>query len=111
MIRSSQNLLAKAEPEQAAAVLIQWEKQHPDAHRNPMFCYQQFFVALEGIGDRAVARQMLKCLTHLVQTGALSTNSAEYLAVTEARHHSLLSADSDLPRLAHLIMTERLACK
>ena len=109
MIRSSQHALAKAKPLQAEEALIQWEKAHPDVRSNPTFCYQRFFVALEGKGDRSTARQMLKRLTILVDKGALSANSAEYLSVTEAWYRALFFTDSDLRRLAHKKMTERLA--
>jgi len=108
MIRTSQDLLAQGEPQQAAAPLIQWEKVHPDANKNPTFCYQFFFVALEGTGDRATARRMLNCLTRLVENGTLKEDSSIYLAVTEAWYRALFFADSDLPRLAHKKMKQRL---
>lgn len=108
VIRESQIHLANAEPEKAEAGLIALEKQHPEIRKEALFCYQRFFVALEGRGDRATAKVMLQRLNHLVETDALKPNSNIYLSVTEAWHRSLLFTDSDLIRRANKIMADRL---
>ncbi len=108
-IRSSQTHLAKAEPAAAKEVLVNWAKENPEASTNPTFCYQLFFVALEGLGDRKTARLMLQRLDRLVASGELDPQSAEYLSVTESWQRAIFFADSDLPRLAHKIMSRRLS--
>jgi len=108
-IYQSQLHLAQAEPEKAEAGLIELERTRPEIRREPFFCYQRFFVALEGLGDRATAKLMLQRLNHLVASDALDANSTIYLSVTEAWHRALFHSDSDLIRLAHKKMTERLA--
>jgi hypothetical protein len=109
MIRESQIFLARAMPIEAEEQLIVWENSHPEIRRNPLFCYQRFFVALQGHGDRKTAKIMLDRMDALVESGELDPYSAEYQSVTEAWYRALQSADSDLPRLAHNIMSERLA--
>jgi len=111
VIRLSQNHLAQAQPKEAEAVLVNWEQEHPECHADPLYCYQRFFVALEGSGDRKTARAMIQRMSLMVKNGSLSPQSPEYLSVTEAWGRSLFFATSDLPRLAHLIMTKRLASK
>jgi len=109
MIRESQKYLARAQPLPAEAGLKEWELNHPDAHTNATFCYQRFFVALEGRGDRRTARRMLRHLDRLVAKGQLAPDSVEYLSVTEAWQRALFSNDSDLPRLAYRKMSARLS--
>jgi len=109
MIRISQNSLAQAQAAPAEVLLVEWENTHPEVRENPLFWYQRFFVALEGRGDRATARQMLDQLTRLVDAGSIPAESAEYLSVTEAWYRSLLASDSDLLRQANRKMTERIS--
>lgn len=109
MIRESQIYLARAMPVEAGQQLIIWDAQHPAARKHPLFCYQRFFVALQGHGDRKTAKLMLDRMNALVQSGELDPYSAEYQSVTEAWYRALQSSDADLPRLANNIMTERLA--
>lgn len=109
MIRESQIFLARAMPFEAHQQLIIWDDTYPEVRRDPLFCYQRFFVALEGHGDRKTAKLMLDRMNALVESGELDPYSAEYQSVTEAWYRALQSADSDLPRLAHNIMSERLA--
>jgi hypothetical protein len=108
LIRNSQNLLAEAKPIEAEEGLIRWETDHPEIRKNPMFCYQRFFIALEGRGDRETAKLMLSRLDALVSSGTLSANSSMYRSVTQAWNKALFHTDSDLPRQAHLIMQSRL---
>ena len=109
VVIESQVHLANAEPEKAEAGLIRLEREHPEVRSEPLFCYQRFFVALEGRGDRATARVMLRRLNHLVDAGALEADSAIYRSVTEAWHRALSFTDSELPRRAHRIMAARLS--
>lgn len=108
-IRKSQVHLAQAEPEKAEAVLIELETNYPEIRKKPLFCYQRFYVALEGLGDRATARDMLRCLDALVEAEELQAHSSIYRSVTQSWHRALLSTDSDLIRLANRKMTDRLA--
>lgn len=108
LIRNSQTLLAEAKPNEAEEGLIRWENEHPEIRKNPMFCYQRFFVALEGRGDRETAKIMLSRLEALVTSGLLSAHSPIYRSVTQAWNKALFHADSDLPRQAYLIMQSRL---
>jgi len=91
--------------------LIELERSRPEIRKEPLFCYQRFFVALEGRGDRATAKLMLQRLNYLVANDALEADSAIYRSVTETWYRSLVFTDSDLVRLAHKKMTERLAHK
>ncbi len=109
LMRKSQNLLAAAKPIEAEADLIKWEKERPEIRKNPMFCYQRFYVALEGLGDRDTARLMLRRLDLLVASGELSATSPIYRSVTQSWNKALFYADSELPRQAHQIMHTRLA--
>jgi hypothetical protein len=109
MIRESQIFLARAMPNEAGEQLIIWDDSYPEARRHPLFCYQRFFVSLQGHGDRKTAKLMLDRMNALVERGELDPNSAEYQSVTEAWYRALQNTDSDLPRLAHNIMAERLA--
>ena len=104
----NKNLLAAAKADEAYADLIQWQNEHPEVIKNPSFCYQLFFVALEGRGDRETARLMLQRLDHLVTNDKLSPSSAIYRSVTQAWYRALSHTDSDLPRQAHQIMQTRL---
>jgi len=54
---------------------------------------------------------MLQRLNYLVANDALEADSAIYRSVTETWYRSLVFTDSDLVRLAHKKMTERLAHK
>ncbi|MEY3395164.1 MAG: hypothetical protein RL346_1400 [Verrucomicrobiota bacterium] len=109
MIRESQIFLARAMPKEAEEQLIIWDKNHPEVRKDPLFCYQRFFVALQGHGDRKTAKLMLDRMNALVQSGKLDPYRAEYQSVTEAWYRGLQHADSDLPRRAHHIMSTRLA--
>lgn len=109
IIHESQNFLAAAQPIQAQAVLLKLETDQPEIRKNPLFCYQRFFVALEGLGERPAADLMLKRLDHLVATGSLSATSPIYRSVTQAWNRALFFTDSELPRLAHIKMQTRLA--
>jgi len=108
LIRRSQLLLAAAKPIEAEHELRRWETEHPEARKDAVFCYQRFFVALEGRGDRATAKLMLDRLDALVASGDLSASSSIYRSTTQAWYKALLHGDSDLPRQAHLIMQARL---
>lgn len=108
VIVESQVHLANAEPEMAEAGLDRLEREHPEIRSEPLFCYQRFFVALEGRGDRATAKLMLQRLDQLVDAGSLEADSPIYRSVTQAWHRALPFTDSDLRRRAHKIMSERL---
>lgn len=108
IIVESQVHLANAEPEKAEAGLLRLERDHPEVRSEPLFCYQRFFVALEGRGDRTTAKLMLRRLDHLVGAESLEADSPIYHSVTQAWHRALSFTDSDLRRRAHKIMTERL---
>jgi|AntRauTorckE6833_2_1112554.scaffolds.fasta_scaffold06153_3 hypothetical protein len=107
IIHESQTYLTHSEPEQAEATLLELERIYPEVRKEPLFCYQRFFVALEGRGDRATAKLMLERLNHLVAQGTLAADSPIYLSVTETWYHSLFATNSDLARLAHQKMTQR----
>ncbi len=95
-IRESQALMALAKPQQADAVLDRIEEADPSIKRNPHFCYQRFFVALNGRSDRATARLMLQRLDALVAEGTLDPSSNIYRSVTEAWSRTLLLSDLEL---------------
>jgi hypothetical protein len=101
-------LLAEARAVEARADLLAMEEEDPEVLDHPRFCYQRFFVELEGMGDRGAARRMLRRLDEMVASGKLERSSPRYRAVTEAWYRALFHADGDLPRQAHRIMQARL---
>lgn len=106
MIRTSQNLMAEGKSEAAEAPLLEWEKNHSEVRASLTFCYQRFFVALEGKGDRATAREVLLHLTKLAEEGSINTESPELLSVVEAWYRTIFLTDSDMILRARKRMME-----
>lgn len=107
MIHASQYYFTVAKPDEAERILSAWDHNHPEARRSALFCYQRFFVALHGHGDRKKAKIMLDRLNALVKSGELDPYSVEYQSVTEGWYRFMQHTDADLPRIAHNMMAKR----
>lgn len=108
-VRTSQNFMASGDFAQADKCLVDFERTAPKARDFPLFCYQRFFVALNGHGNRSLAREFLSQLTAHVHAGTLSADSAEFQSVTSAWYRDMQFTDSDLPRQSSLKFADRLA--
>lgn len=101
VVQHSQKLLGQGEYLQSEQALVELEKKNPEVKTSLLFCYQRFFVAIHGRGDRVVARDVFLRLTHLVAEGKIDPTKNEYLSVNQVWYQLLTSTDSDLPRIAN----------
>ena len=108
-VRTSQNFMASGEFAQADKCLVEYERVNPKAREFSLYCYQRFFVALNGLGNRPLAREFLLQLTAQVKSGNLSADSAEFQSVTGAWYRDMQFTNSDLPRQSAQKLAARLA--
>jgi hypothetical protein len=100
--RAAQSLMIYGQGKRAYGLLQGVQRSRPGAIHSPLYCYQLFFTALYGTGDRAAARAVLRWMDKEVAEGRLSAEAPEYIAVTAGWDRALQYSDSDLPRIARL---------
>jgi hypothetical protein len=97
-VQVSQRLMASGDFAKANEHLVAFERSRPKAREFPLYCYQRFFIAIHGLGDRSLAREFLIKLTDQVQSGKLLADSPEFQSVSNAWYREMQFTDSDLPR-------------